>query len=205
MKQEGELFSPKSMRDHFKARGWEGMPGVVYPHEPKKQKVVVPELTENFDRSKYLTSREAADLLHCSESAVRIALHKKKFKHILVRPAGQCQFLLWEKRSVEKFAAERLPITEEQPEKMVDSETAAVMLEVGRSSLYRYAKKGWLHPVRMRLQTEKGLRIHVYYRRDEVKKLKFRINAMHQMLKEMHQQLSGIKDDMSEDGQEVEA
>ncbi len=146
-----------------------------------------------------MSSREAAALLHCSESAARIALHKKRVRCRMVREPGASVCLYWDRKQVEKIAGARLPIHDRVPSKMVDSQTAADMLEVGRSSLYRYSKKKWLHPIRLRLQTPMGLRIHVYYRRDEVLKLKFRLGALHMRLAEMHQLLADMSNELGEE------
>ncbi len=139
-----------------------------------------------------ISSREAATLLCCSESAARIALHKKRVRCRLVREPGVPARLFWDRKQVEKIVATRVPIIEHVPGKLIDSQTAAHILQVGRSSLYRYSKKKWLHPYRMRLQTSSGLRIHVYYRRDEVIKLKFRLSALHMRLAEMRQLLADM-------------
>ncbi len=146
-----------------------------------------------------MSSREAAQLLHCSESAARIALHKKRVRCRMVREPGASTRLFWDKKQVEKLAAARVPILEDVPGKLVDSRTAAEMLRVGRSSLYRYSKKKWLHPHRMRLQTPSGLRIHIYYRRDEVIKLRFRLNALHMRLAEMRQLLAEMDRSVQEE------
>ncbi len=117
----------------------------------------------------------------------------------MVREPGVSVRLFWDRKQVEKIAGARLPIHESVPSKMVDSQTAADMLRVGRSSLYRYSKKKWLHPVRLRLQTPSGLRIHVYYRRDEVIKLKFRLGALHMRLAEMRQLLADMSNELAEE------
>ncbi len=177
-------------------------PGVVYPPEMLRTR-------EGRDRSNGepyterpawgISSREAAAVLHCSESAARIALHKKRVRCRLVKEPGTPGCLYWDRRQVEQIAGARLPIHESVPGKMVDSQEAADLLEVGRSSLYRYSKKKWLHPVRLRLQTPSGLRIHVYYRRDEVLKLKFRLRALHMRLEEMHRFLADISTELGEE------
>ncbi len=169
------------------------LPGVVYPPE-------VLRVREGCDRTNGqpytqrpswgISSREAAALLHCSESAARIALHKKRVRCRSVQEPGVPTCLYWDKQQVEKIAAARLPIHESVPGKLVDSQAAAEMLQVGRSSLYRYSKKKWLHPIRLRLKTSLGLRNHVYYRRDEVIKLKRRLGALRMRLAEMRQLLA---------------
>ncbi len=181
------------------------MPGVVYPPEmlrvrPGCDKASGKPATEPPVWG--ISSRVAAKMLRCSESAARIALHKNNVRYREVREPGKNTCLYWDKQRVEKLASARLPIAEEQPEKMVDSETAAKLLGVGRSSLYRYSNRKWLHPVRMRLKTEAGLRIHVYYRKAEVIKLKLRLNALHMRLAEMKQLLADITADQEEDGKE---
>ncbi len=95
------------------------------------------------------------------------------------------------------MAAARLPILDKAPNKMVDSQAAADMLGVGRSSLYRYSKKKWLHPIRVRLRTPSGLRIHVYYKRDEVIKLKLRLGALHMRLAEMRRLLADMSSEIA--------
>ncbi len=170
-------------------------PGVVYPPEVLKARAGC----DSSNGQPYtqrpswgISSRDAAELLHCSESAARIALHKKRVRCRTVREPGASACLFWDCRQVKKLAAARLPIHTTVPPKMVDSQTAADMLQVGRSSLYRYSKKKWLHPLRLRLQTPSGLRIHVYYRRDEVLKLKLRLGALHMRLAEMRQLLADM-------------
>ncbi len=175
-------------------------PGVVYPPEMLR-------VSEGRNRSNGqpyaerpawgISSREAAALLHCSESAARIALHKKRVRCHQVREPGASTCLYWDRRQVEKVAGARLPIHAQAPSKMVDSQTAAEMLGVGRSSLYRYSKKKWLHPVRVRLQTPSGLRIHVYYKRDEIIKLKLRLGALHMRLAEMRRLLAEMSTEIA--------
>ncbi len=174
-------------------------PGVVYPPEMLR----VREGRDRTNGQPYtqrpawgISSREAAALLQCSESAARIALHKKRVRCRMVREPGASVRLFWDRKQVEKIAGARLPIHESVPCKMVDSQTAADMLQVGRSSLYRYSKRKWLHPIRLRLQTPSGLRIHVYYKRDEVIKLKLRLGALHMRLAEMQRLLADMSSEM---------
>ncbi len=171
------------------------LPGVVYPPEMLR-------VREGRDRSNGqpytekpawgISTREAAAMLRCSESAARISLHKKRVRCHMVREPGGSMGLFWDRRQVEKLAGARLPIIESVPGKFVDSSTAAEMLHVGRSSLYRYSKKKWLHPHRLRVLTPSGLRIHVYYRRDEVIKLMFHLRALHMRLEEMRRLLADM-------------
>ncbi len=177
-------------------------PGVVYPPEMLR-------VREGRDRNNGqpftekpawgISSREAAALLQCSESAARIALHKKRVRCRMVREPGAAVCLYWDRKQVEKIAGARLPIHATVPGKMVDSQMAADMLGVGRSSLYRYSKKKWLHPIRLRLQTPAGLRIHVYYKRDEVMKLKLRLRALHLRLAEMRQLLADMSTELGDE------
>ncbi len=176
------------------------LPGVVYPPEmlrapescDQKKKEAI-----HTQRPEWgISSRKAAELLHCSESAARIALHKKRVRCRVVREPGISACIYWDRKQVEKIAAARLPILESVPPRMVDSQTAASILQVGRSSLYRYSMKRWLHPVRLRLCTPSGLRVHVFYRRDEVMKLKLRLSALHMRMAEMRQLLADMSDEM---------
>ncbi len=178
-------------------------PGVVYPPEMLR----VRESRERNQGEPYrerpvwgISSREAAEMLHCSESAARIALHKKRVRCRVVREPGAAACLFWDKKQVEKLARARLPILDAVPPRFVDSRTAAEMLQVGRSSLYRYSKKRWLHPYRLRLRTPSGLRVHVYYRRDELMKLKFHLNALHMRMAEMRRLLSDMDRELEDQG-----
>ncbi len=175
------------------------LPGVVYPPEMLRTRQGRDRASgEHFtERPAWgISSKEAAGLLHCSEAAARTTLHKKRVRCRSVHEPGASVCLYWDRKQVEKLAARQLPIHESAPCRMVDTQTAADMLEVGRSSLYRYSKKKWLHPIRLRLRTESGLRTHVYYKRDEVVKLKLRLAALHMRLAEMRKLLADMSSDM---------
>ncbi len=171
------------------------LPGVNYPPEMLRVRA-------GHDRSNGrpyaekpdwgISTREAAALLSCSESAARIALHKKHVRSRLVREPGSPVRLYWNRKQVEKLAAQRLPIVENVPTRYVDSETAVALLRVGRSSLYRYSERKWLHPLRLRVQTPLGPRIHLYYRRDELTKLRYRLNALQLRMTEVKLLLSSM-------------
>ncbi len=187
-------YIPRTLRGVGGARLID-FPGVVYPPEmlrAQEPREVIP-VAPSRERPVWgIPSREAAALLQCSESAARIALHKRRVRCRTVREPGGTVCLYWDKKQVEKLASSRLPILDSVPGKLVDSRVAAEILQVGRSSLYRYSKKKWLHPIRLRLQTPSGLRIHVYYKRDEVMKLKLRLGALHMRLAEMRQLLADM-------------
>ena len=171
------------------------LPGVNYPPEMLRVRA-------GHDRSSGrpytekpdwgISTREAAQMLACSESAARIAMHKKRIRCRLVREPGSPVRLFWNRKQVEKLVAQRLPIVESVPAKLVDSETAVTLLRVGRSSLYRYSERKWLHPIRLRVQTPLGPRIHLYYRRGELTKLRYRLNALQLRMSEVRRLLSSM-------------
>ncbi len=170
-------------------------PGVVYPPEMLRSgESRKPNPGQTYTERPVwgISSREAAALLRCSESAARIFLHKKHVRCCMVREPGGICGLYWDRKVVQKIARTRLPVHDSVPDKLIDSRTAADLLEVGRSSLYRYSKRKWLHPVRLRLQTPSGPRLHVYYRRDEVIKLKLHLRALHMRLAEMQRLLADM-------------
>ncbi len=110
----------------------------------------------------------------------------------MVRECGGVNGLYWDRKQVEKYARTRLPVRDSVPDKLVDSRAAAEILEVGRSSLYRYSMRKWLRPVHLRVQTPTGPRHQVYYRRDEVVKLKMHLSALHRRIEEMQRMLTDI-------------
>ncbi len=168
------------------------MPGVEYPSE-------VLHVRAGHNRSNGrpfkerpdwgISTSEAAALLHCSTSAARSTLHRKRVRCRVVSNAGIPRALFWDRKQVDALVGLRHPIIESPPDKFLTPDEACRMLAVGRSSLYRYAKRRWLRPLHVRQKTAQGMRHRVYYRRAEVVKLGNRLRALKARMDEMRRLL----------------
>lgn len=158
------------------------LPGVVYPKEMLQNGRAQRRGTRAnaYDRipSWGISTPEAAQLLHCSCPSARMLLHRRRVHSRLVETRRGVQTLYWRREVVEQIAAQRAQIATKAPARMVDAEQAVNMLEVGRSTLYRYVKKHLLHEKKLRILTDRGTRLKTFYPRAEVAKLAAQMRAI---------------------------
>ncbi len=148
-----------------------------------------------------ISSRDAAALLGCTSASARDYLSRKKVRHERVHEPGCPICLYWHRRQVEKLAAARQPFDEAVPDKLVDEAEACALLRVGRSTLFRYKSRKWLKVYSLRFRTARGARTRHYYRRDQVVKLRGRLNAM----KLREGELATLRREIRRGGREGEA
>lgn len=184
------------------------LPGVVYPKE-----MLRPARGMNRGSGKPydkipdwgISTAEAADMLRSSRSSARAVLHRHKVGFRLVAPDGGPPRLYWRRSQVEALAARRVPMVKQCPKRMVDSATARTMLNVGRSTLYRYVQKKLLHEKQVRLVTPKGTRLKAYYLRAEVAKLAARMRAIRARERELSRLLMQRRELADSDWEEGES
>lgn len=173
-------FIPRTLRGVGGVRLF-NIPGVIYPKEVLVTK-------EGFDRKSGrpyklvpgwgLTSREAATMLGSTPPAARAWLHRRKVPFRIVSEAGKVMRLYWRKDRVEALAGSRNPVLRQRPDSYITTLEARRILCVGRSSLHRYQKNGKLTVTKVRIPSNKGLRLCSYFDRSEVEKLASMLNRV---------------------------
>lgn len=157
----GVIYPPEVL---IGKRGWERRPGRVYREVPDWG----------------ITSKEAARLLGCTASAVRSTLSRHGVKCRKVQDADNILRLYWRKDQVEELAKKRAPVVDAKPRKLITVQETLQLLNVSRSTLHRYSRKGMLTEVKVRYSTPtRGLRLKCYFIRAEVMKLVAYLRAMH--------------------------
>ena len=178
------------VKPHFIPRTLKGVggirlfdiPGVVYPKEMLITKVGLNHKNgrpyKEAPVSWGIPTSEAAAILHCTPSAARTWLHRRKVPFRIVGEEGQSLRLFWRKERVQALAEERLPVLEQRSVEMIDSVEAQRILGVGRSTLYRYERRGQLSVTKVRKPSPRGLRTCSYYHRTEVERLAQYLHSM---------------------------
>ncbi len=157
------------------------IPGVIYPEEVLKVKPgYCPKdgLPYTTAPKWGITTEQAAKILHCSTSAARIMLKRKKVLFHIVRCSTSPPLTYWKKDRVKKIAAEKLPlVTPESTTKLLTTQQAAELLQIGRSTVQRAINANILNPVHLRVTSIQGPRKRCFLRRDEVKKWGMHLRA----------------------------
>lgn len=157
------------------------IPGVIYPTEVLKVKAGhCPKdgLPYNSPPAWGITTEQAAKILHCSPSAARIMLRRKKVYFHLVKCTTSPPVIYWKKDKVERIADEKLPlVSDDCTSGLLSTHQAAELLRVGRSTIQRAMKAKILNPIHVRVPSEQGPRKRCFLRRDEVKKWGMHLRA----------------------------
>lgn len=124
-----------------------------------------------------ISTHDAAQMLGVSVRSARTMLNRQKAKYRLVARSGRCACMYWDRRVVERMLARRMPLVRKVPDKLCSAKEACCILLVGRSSLSRYVTSRLLTEHKVRLVTERGVRLYSYFLRAEVRKLAARRNA----------------------------
>lgn len=177
------------------------IPGVIYPDEMLHAKPGV----KKKDGKPYKTppewgvsSKEAAEILGCSVSATRMALHKHRVHYRWVQDE-ESRRLYWRKSQVEKLLQERLPDMKEAPHKLISTKEATELLGISRSTLQRYYLRGKLKGIQVRFILPKaGARRRTYFLRAEVRRLAARLSAMRRRAAELDKAM----DEAMQEGEE---
>ncbi|MFI3243672.1 MAG: helix-turn-helix domain-containing protein [Akkermansia sp.] len=169
------------------------IPGVVYPDEVLKVKpghCPKDGLPYTTPPKWGITTEEAAKILHCSASAARIMLRRKKVCFQLVRCATSPPVIYWKKSKVESIAAAKLPLVDEASiANLLTTEEAAKLLRVGRSTIQRAIHDKSLSPIHVRIPSPQGPRKRTFLRRDELKKWCMHLRANRQRALEESQEI----------------
>ena len=151
------------------------LPGVIYPKEMLITKVGLNQRSGKpyrVPQSNWgVTSNEAAKLLHCTPSAARSLLHRHRVPFRIVGAEGQSLRFFWNKKRVQALVAQRLPIAIKSSLTLIDAAEAQRILGVGRSTLYRYERRGKLNVTKVRCPSPKGLHPCTLYIREDVERL----------------------------------
>ncbi len=164
-------------KSRIKNKKFAHVPGVVYPAEKAVFKARAPK--------GWITTKEAAETLGCSQSAARqrLARHGVRHVHVLSRGGGRPAF--YRKAAVEKLASQ-LPPQSAVPDEMLAMGDAAHVLGMARSAVYRYARKGVIRVLKLRVLGNGGWRERCYFYKAEIEALRLgiarqlsvRVNAM---------------------------
>ena len=138
-----------------------------------------------------ISTREAAGILKCTSSAVRITLHRRQVRCRAVREPGMSLTLYWDRSEVDRLADRRHPVVGKVPAKLVTPTEACKLLGLARSSLHRYTCKRWLHPVHVRVPSGRGLHHRSFFRRAEVVKLAHHLRALRERRRQIQEAAAG--------------
>lgn len=154
------------------ARRFAGIAGVSYP---KADTARVGSTKKNplqkLPRWPFVTTREAAEMLHSSASSTRAVLNRHKVRFCFSIKVCDGKAKCWNKKEVQEIADHRSEIVSSIPKKFCDSVEALEILGVGRATLYRYVQSGKLHEKQVRMMTKSGTRQKSLYLRSECKKV----------------------------------
>lgn len=153
------------------AKLW-NIPGVVYPdemlaHPHKRHRVTL----VSAPPKNYISSAAAAAMLGNSRSACRAYLHKHRVRSVMVAQRGGAAVNYYPLRSVQRLAESRPPIVTEPPAGCIDSAATRALLQVGRSTLFRYIQRGRLEEIKVRYRAKGCTREKEFYPLEQVQKL----------------------------------
>lgn len=132
-----------------------------------------------------ISTREAAAILGVSDNSTRLWLRRHGISYYLVSSSARQPTIYWQRSEVEKLAQKRPPVCADIPPGMIDTAGALKMLNVGRSSLYRYVQQGKLRQMSVRGKSRRGPRLRHLYYRSEVRKLAAHMHAIHTYQKQI--------------------
>lgn len=175
----GPQFLPRTLRGVGGARLID-MPGVIYPedmlHGPRGSDTMSGR-AHSVPPEWGISTRQAADMLGVSVRTVRALLNRHKARYCLVSQPKGSACMYWEKKVISRLLANRAPLVQKIPEKLCSAKEACCLLEIARSSLFRYVKQGVLREYKIRHASDTGVRQQAYYLRADVRRLAARRNA----------------------------
>ena len=172
------------------------MPGVVYPAEVLRARKGYMRGSGAAYREVPawgMSTRQAARVLGCGETAARSYLHRHKVPYRVVAERGKPYCNYWRRSSVLALVRQRGAIVKRKPARMVDAAQAMAELGVGRSTLQRYVLRGMLRQVKLRVLTGRGLKSRAYYMRAQVRGLAAHLRAVRVKEEEWRAQLARLK------------
>ena len=140
-----------------------------------------------------ISTRQAARMLGCSESAARSYLHRHKVPFRAVAGQGRPCVNYWRRSCVLALVKQRGEIVKRRPARMMDAAQAMRELGVGRSTLQRYVLGGMLRQVKLRLLTGRGLKNRAYYPAAQVRWLAAHLRAVRAKEAEWRALLAQVK------------
>lgn len=151
--------------------------GLVYPDEvlhekPQEEVLSAPPVWG-------ISTTEAAGILGCCTSSVRSRLSRLGVRKNKVKRAGKPPILYWHRKQVEDIAASRPSEVSCISERFLDAHTVSQMLEISRSTLFRYVRDGILKAYTVRYRSHVGIRLKHFFLRDDVRRLRYHLNALH--------------------------
>lgn len=150
--------------------------GLVYPDEVLHERPQ--EQTVNQAPAWGISTVEAAMVLGCRPSSARCKLSRFGVRKIKVTRAGKPPILYWHKQQVEDIAAAQPREVRRIPDRYLDAHAVAALLEVSRSTLFRYVKSGVLKAYSVRHRANQGIRLKHFFLRDDVRRLRYHLNAL---------------------------
>ncbi|MBR5875926.1 MAG: hypothetical protein IKZ10_03720 [Akkermansia sp.] len=127
-----------------------------------------------------ISTAEAAEILGCRPSSARDVMDKLEVRKQKVRREGLPPTWYWDKRQVETVAAARRDELRNIPARYMSAHEVSIYLGISRSTLFRYVRAGLLIAYSVRHRSEHGLRIKQFFLRDDVRRLRYHLNALRQ-------------------------
>ena len=167
-------FLPRTLKG-LGGKRFYNLPGVTYPEEVLKAPkgcCPITGLPYAEPPKGTVSTREAARLLGSSLSAARNLLSNHKIPYRLVALAGQPPSTYWSRHRVQKLADAKFPmLTEKQLKTHCSIAEAALLLQLGRTSIQRHVSSGRLRSITGRCMTKLGPRKVCYVYRPDIKKM----------------------------------
>lgn len=150
--------------------------GLVYPTEMLRDEPVEKVVAAAPEWG--ISSVEAAAILGCTSSSARFKLNKFGVEKVKVSRVGKPPIYYWHREQVEALAAAQRREVRQVSERFMDAHEVGLFLGISRSTIYRYVQSGVLtaHPVRHR--TDTGIRLKHFFMRDDVRRLRYHLNAL---------------------------
>ncbi len=151
---------------------WAKLPGVKYPPtDTRIPEGYNPKTREPYQDVPhgYITTPEAAELLHSGKSAARVKLMRLKMPFVLVQLEGKPPRYYWKKKRVLALSKRIAPLG--TPEMVADMLTTQEVCEVAgvvRSTVYRAIDTGELKKYTYRMLTEQGRQKRTYFTHEDV-------------------------------------
>lgn len=156
------------------------LPGVSYPKEILQAEKGMNRLTGKpykIPPEGTICTDEAAKLLNRSLSSTYNFLRKHQATYYYVESKGEIIRTYWRHRDVIQLDAQLPQRESEVPKEMVKAKDVLRILNVVRSTLYRYVASGKVTEIKRRVMTRRGYRHQSLFIRSEIMKLKAWRNA----------------------------
>lgn len=150
--------------------------GLVYPEDVLHEKPQ--EETVSEPPAWGISTVVAAEILGCRQSSARGKLNKHGVQKVKVRRLAKPPILYWNRQQVEQIAAAQVREVSCISERFLDAQSVMHWLAVSRSTLYRYVRRGVLKSLSVRYRTGSGIRLKHFFMRDEVRHLRYHLNAL---------------------------